>query len=33
MKKINACSLKLVLDNLNYYEEGIIDIIKNRYLI
>ena len=28
MKKINACSLKLVLDNLNYYEEGIIDIIK-----
>jgi hypothetical protein len=28
MKKINACSLKLVLDNLNYYEEGIVEIIK-----
>ena len=29
MKKINACCLKLFLDKINNYEEGIVDIVKS----
>ena len=29
MKKINACCLKLFLEKINNYEEGIVDIVKS----